>query len=82
MQQRGANGRGTAAGARLRSRLLTGEVLEHALQSGSSELVRWVRAQGCEWPRGALFSAVQHCSQELVEWMVTQECCPAELSAH
>ncbi len=81
MQQRGASGRGEA-GARLRSRLLTGEAFEHALQSGSSELVRWMRGQGCEWPRGALFTAVQHCSEELVEWMVTQEGCPAEVSAY
>lgn len=51
-----------------------------ALESGNSELVRWLRAQGCEWPHGALATAAAHCSEELVEWMVTEGGCPAEVS--
>ncbi len=49
-----------------------------ALKSGNWELVRWLRAQGCSWPHGALIKAALNLSEELVEWML-QEGCPVQV---
>ncbi len=77
----GEQGGGTAGDVGERAReLLTGEVFDHVLRSGNVEAVRWMRAQGCEWPHGALVTAAAHCSEELVEWMVTEGGCPGEVS--
>ncbi|PNH02983.1 Ankyrin repeat domain-containing protein, partial [Tetrabaena socialis] len=53
---------------------LSAEVFASAAESGSMELMAWLRARGCPWDQTAILGAVSHCSEEQLEWLVEQGC--------
>ncbi|KXZ54109.1 hypothetical protein GPECTOR_5g211 [Gonium pectorale] len=51
-----------------------GELLEAAAESGSVELLAWLRARGCGWGGEELTSAAEAGCGAAVEWLVAQGC--------
>ncbi|KXZ48365.1 hypothetical protein GPECTOR_28g772 [Gonium pectorale] len=50
------------------------QLFASAAESGSVELLAWLRRRGCEWGSEAFTAAVESGCEEAVEWLLTKGC--------
>ncbi|KXZ42671.1 hypothetical protein GPECTOR_125g504 [Gonium pectorale] len=62
------------AGATAGSVRLDAELFAAAAESGSVELLAWLRERGCGWDRAALPAAAKAGCEEVLEWLVSRGC--------